>query len=311
MSDVLKTATIDGKQYILGSIVPASLEQRGGIRFIDSQPFYTTGTSAVFDCLAIDTDDSLGIKKDGTSKLYVKPATEYRIGGIKTGYNVGSAVNEFPVNTDSSGNAYVKMEYANTKTPGTIKATHTRDAGITTEYIYEGSELPNRYYGVEVDYTGKAFVYVPWQNSAAATEIVTIGSTDVNDYIKFTGNNKIYNVDNANKYDIKIVLPKNTKALISNDDLQQGKYMWQSTILVDNPSAIDFYITGTQSHYVNGNYQVFWENEMPVIDSTENSYYKIDIKAYTPAETDDHSGTVKTGKYLVNWTKYVKPVPTI
>lgn len=164
------------------SEIPAASEfTRGGVT-IDAarQPIYTYGT----DTLGLVYDSSLGtsLDLDGSCYLKVNSATTNSIGGIKIGYT--SVGNTYPVQLNSKSQAYVTVPAATDAALGVIKlAAAPRTTTITTE---QGGTTSNRYYGVEVDAYGKAFVNVPWTTPRATP--VGIGGIKLNSAIVTNSN---------------------------------------------------------------------------------------------------------------------------
>ena len=85
----------------------------------------------------------------------------------KTGFTTDGASRNYAVQT-SDGKMYVNVPWTDNNTTygvatdsslGLIKAAAVRDSAITTT---QGGTTANRYYGVELDSSGKAFVNVPW-----------------------------------------------------------------------------------------------------------------------------------------------------
>ena len=104
------------------------------------------------------------------SEVLSEAATSTKLGGIKIGYTQSGQ--NFPVQLSSDKKAYVNVPNigaATTSKLGAILAAGVRTTAITTT---QGGTTSNRYYGVEVDSNGKAFVNVPWNTPKATTSVL-------------------------------------------------------------------------------------------------------------------------------------------
>ena len=111
-------------------------------------------------------------------------ASSTNLGGIKIGYT--SVGNTYPVQLNSKSQAYVTVPAATDAALGVIKlAAAPRTTTITTK---QGGTTSNRYYGVEVDLNGKAFVNVPWTNNTD-TKVKQTAKTDNVEYPVLLGKN--------------------------------------------------------------------------------------------------------------------------
>lgn len=106
------------------------------------------------------------------SEVLSEAATSTKLGGIKIGYTKTNQ--NYPVQLSSDSKAYVnvpeyKLGTATTSKLGAILAAGVRTTAISTT---QGETTSNRYYGVEVDLNGKAFVNVPWNTPKATTSVL-------------------------------------------------------------------------------------------------------------------------------------------
>ena len=120
MSNILKTATVEGIKYDLGYTPIANDEKRGGIRLISTQPFYTTGTDIdSMDGLAIRTGENISISNN--AELFVNTATTTIPGAVAID-NIRNTVvntthgdyeqnNYYGVEIDSNGKAFVNVPW--------------------------------------------------------------------------------------------------------------------------------------------------------------------------------------------------------
>ncbi len=146
----------------------------------------TTGGTSTDKCYAVELDSAnkafvrvpwtdnnttYGQATTGTLGL-VKIAATARTSAITTTQGGTTANRYYGLEVDSTGKAFVNVPWtdnnttykqATTSTLGLIKiAASARTSAITTT---QGGTTNNRYYGVEVDSNGKAFVNVPWENT--------------------------------------------------------------------------------------------------------------------------------------------------
>lgn len=179
-------AKLDGlENYVLPT---ASIEEKGGIKIMSDQPLYITGTDA--DSLAIRLGNNIGIDNDSKA-MFVKNATTTIPGAIKLAWTRDKEINiisgglvedrNYGVEVDSTGKAFVNVPWIDTQaevsispakpdTYGLVKVAGVRNTAITT---VQGTEQPDRNYGVELDSEGKAFVNVPWTSTQSGTAEIT------------------------------------------------------------------------------------------------------------------------------------------
>ena len=145
-----------------GHITAAAAVQKSDITGLDipgSDTTYSNATQSAAGLMSATDKAKLdGIASNANNYTLPVASTSAR-GGIKIGYSQ-TGVN-FPVLL-SSEKAYVQVGTATTSGMGTLKVAGSRDSSITTT---QGGTTSNRYYGVEVDKDGKAFVNVPWTNT--------------------------------------------------------------------------------------------------------------------------------------------------
>lgn len=104
------------------------------------------------------------------NEVLSEAATSTKLGGIKIGYTQSGQ--NYPVQLSSDKKAYVNVPNIGTATTtklGIILAAGVRTTAITTT---QGGTTSNRYYGVELDQNGKAFVNVPWNTPKATTSVL-------------------------------------------------------------------------------------------------------------------------------------------
>ena len=152
----------------------ASTDTLGGIKVA------AVRSSAINTSQGYTTSDRYyGVEVDSNRKAFVNVpwtdttplATNTSRGGIKIGFTTNATNRSYAVQL-SNEQAYVHVPWTDTKytlpnastdTLGGIKAAAVRSTAINTS---QGSTTSDRYYGVEVDSNGKAFVNVPWKNTS-------------------------------------------------------------------------------------------------------------------------------------------------
>ncbi|MBQ9639120.1 MAG: hypothetical protein IJV22_06160 [Bacteroidales bacterium] len=122
------------------------------------------------------------ISVDGSS---IKPVTSVKLiqGTGITVSNSGTAIT-------GSGERTISLNEATTGTIGGVKVAGVRSSAITTA---QGSTTANRYYGVEKDSSGKAFVNVPWSDTDTheTNMIGTNAQPAMTTNVAITGNNTV------------------------------------------------------------------------------------------------------------------------
>lgn len=122
----------------------------------------------------------------GGGLVDIPAASNDNIGGIKLGYSQSGK--KFPIKLDTNKKAYAEIGTATDSAFGVIKVAATRPNFPT---ISTGGTTAGRYYGVELDGNGNAFVNVPWTNSSTnasdvAYAIQTVSSTTISSLSKET-----------------------------------------------------------------------------------------------------------------------------
>ncbi len=112
-------------------------------------------------------------------------ASSDNIGGIKIGYT--AVGNTYPVQLNSQNKAYVSVPTATNSAYGIVKTAANRTTEITTT---QGGTTSGRYYGVELDLYGKAFVNVPWTEYVIGTGLEQTGATGSTQKVAINYDNK-------------------------------------------------------------------------------------------------------------------------
>lgn len=136
---------------------------------------------------------------DGTDSVTYNPTAN---NGKTITIGEGLDVNTVVTSGNSQG-ATVSLVKATTSTFGGIKAAGTRTSAITTT---QGSTTTNRYYGVEVDSNGKAFVNVPWE---------TPGNGSLKFQVNSNGVKQAFTANQATGTDTTIVLTSTGDGVMS------------------------------------------------------------------------------------------------
>lgn len=121
MSNVLKTATIGGTTYTLGSVDKATDTKLGGIKVntsfsnadINANMNTYTGQDKICYPVSIDNQGEAFVSLPPQSDATIGAATTTEIGGIKIGYNDGSK-NNYGVLLNSNKQAYVHVPFQKT-----------------------------------------------------------------------------------------------------------------------------------------------------------------------------------------------------
>ena len=113
--------------------------------------------------------DNLSLANDGTLSAIIP--TNY----VESAAISGNTLTLTPHNGESISFNNTTYSSATSAVLGLIKVGAVRNSAITST---TGSTTSGRYYGVELDSNGKAFVNVPWQNDNTDTKVnVTLGTT--------------------------------------------------------------------------------------------------------------------------------------
>lgn len=120
----------------------------------------------------------------GGGSVDIPAASNDNIGGIKLGYSQSGK--NFPIQLDTNKKAYAELGTATDGAFGVIKVAAVRQSAPT---LATGDAMDGRYYGVELDMNGKAFVNVPWTSSSTtasnvAYAIRTVSSTTITSLYK-------------------------------------------------------------------------------------------------------------------------------
>lgn len=118
------------------------------------------------------TLDNLSTFLEQLKTKYVASETTY--GGIKIGFQDSENDRNYPVELDDNGKAFVNVPWGDTQqagvdTLGGIKLFTAKRNTDLTNSMTMGQTTSNRYYGVELDANGKAFVNVPWNAYSTAS----------------------------------------------------------------------------------------------------------------------------------------------
>lgn len=125
------------------------------------------------------------VEREDGGEVKIPQATTSSLGGIIVDGIRDSSISTtqggttsgryYGVELDSTGKAFVNVPWtaapsqATTTTLGTIKVASTRSSSPS---LTTGETTTGRYYGVELDSSGKAFVNVPWEAYSIATSSV-------------------------------------------------------------------------------------------------------------------------------------------
>ena len=201
--------SFDGSAARKLMLMPASRSYIGGvivdnrtINPIDNQAFKFAGQT-----ISVDADGMIYLTKDNISNAlgFVPGSTEnvYAYSQVVTstssGTSADNATNPFLNLTSQKENTTGVNAVASTQFIGTngidiqgsankiafdlLEATTTTRGGIkvykkhnseVTAEVTPGADMPSRYYGVELDSAGKAFVYVPWEDKNPAFNKITV-----------------------------------------------------------------------------------------------------------------------------------------
>lgn len=126
------------------------------------------------------------LSDDGTYKEVISgiqeipKATSSVLGGIKTGYNISGK--NYPIKTDSNGNAYVNVPWEDNNT------TYEKATSTTFGLVKIGYSINGKNYPVVLDSNGKMYVNVPWENTTYTNATQTKdGLMSKEDKIKLDG----------------------------------------------------------------------------------------------------------------------------
>lgn len=167
----------------------ATDRERGGI-----QVGYTTDNTNRLYAIELDNEKAY-VNIPWTDTTY-EPATANTLGLIKIGFTQSGR--NYPVLLNSGNQAYVNVPWtdttytlsqATTDTLGGIKIANKRNSSIDSGY---GTVVRDRYYGVELDSNGKAFVCVPWEDN----DTVVTKTSELNNDSNFVSDNNYVHTDN-------------------------------------------------------------------------------------------------------------------
>ena len=178
-------ATIDGVDIKVTMPAKPTLSDFGGISSI-THSSSTTTTAEALVCSVTASGNTVTVK-DFTGSVGNNKTPIYFNAGVPTalGYTIEASVPsdaKFTDTTYSNGtgmsltNRSFSVNTATTSTRGAIVVAGTRSSVIETT---QGGTTTSRYYGVEIDSNGKAFVNVPWTNSTDFTKDSALTADDI------------------------------------------------------------------------------------------------------------------------------------
>ena len=118
---------------------------------------------------AVDTTYSAGTGLTLTNTAFsLNTASASTLGGIKANY--AATGNNYAIAIDTDGNAYVRVPWTNTTyvaatkdTLGLLKVSNVLSSAVT---LTSGNgATASRYYGLQIDSAGQAFVNIPWTDT--------------------------------------------------------------------------------------------------------------------------------------------------
>lgn len=220
------------------------------------------------------SDFSFNVWEDlGGGLIEIPTASDSTLGGIKVVGNRTSPITTvgtsdtsdryYGVELNSDGKAFVNVPWtistATTTAFGGIKlAVNPRGSSIPTAQISTGGTTAGRYYGVELDSDGKAFVNVPWSDTQYT--LPTASSSTLGG-IKVTGNTlgssvaindpsstagQYYPIQITNDKRAVVNVPWNTP-VTTPDDTAITLYQNQMTLVTPDASATELTISAFAS----------------------------------------------------------------
>lgn len=115
-----------------------------------------------------------------------------------------------------TGKIQIDLQAAKTDTLGGIKVAKINTEAIAAEVSGE-SILPSRYYGVEIDNAGKAFVYVPWEDKKPAFSKILVNNS-ADSAIEAASVASTFAISAGNGINLTLSSPNN---IIINSDIYQ------------------------------------------------------------------------------------------
>ena len=214
--------------------------------------------------------------EDGTTTEVVSSTQFIGINGIKI--------------DGANNNITFDLQEAKTDTYGGIKIFKKHSSDIAAE-ITSGSIMNDRYYGVELDGAGKAFVYVPWEdkNPAFNKIIVTGGANGTGGEIVAADRDSEFTLAAGNG--INLVLTDPNKIIVNQD-------IWEA-VKTDKMGYAPAMVAGnelTKAHYMlsfkEGDAGATW-NKLPQA-AFSDTWRAIQVNGNAVANTDaiDANGTV-------------------
>lgn len=129
---------------------------------------------------AVEYSPGTGLSLSGT-EFSLKVASNGEIGGVRTGYTTDGTNRNYAVLLDSNNKAYVNVPWTDNGSYTLPSATALALGGIkvgsviNTPTIESISSTSGRYYYVQVDSNGLAFVNVPWVAGQAVGTLSSVG----------------------------------------------------------------------------------------------------------------------------------------